>query len=397
MTVARDRAPAALWGSAASPSAAPFVRLIPEGHSARLLDLAVGILLVYRISVPGVPLPVPQLAIGALIVIAFFRRPTRSLSAAWWYPAVMIGVLLFLIAETAFNGIDPLRRSANIATLMLFAGILASGRIDIGSVIKGLGIGLGLNLVLFYARIAPDSYQGKLTGFLQDKNAAALMYAVGAILCLLITRRLWLRLLILAAGTAAVVLTDSRTTMAALGVAIIYLIVSTWLHRGFQLLTLLAGTLAFLWADTNLTTLGDYAIERQGSDAFRMRIDTASSLKAQAAPWYGSGLGEATVELDSGTWFFHNSYDALLVEGGVVLLIVMVGVYAVVGLGLSNRGFVDPLRMDARAVTAATLVVFLCATRLGEVFFAPIGFLVLGVGLARLCGPANSDNAWWSR
>lgn len=374
----------------------PAVRLIPTGHSARIIDALVGIALVYRLAVPGIPVPIPQLAMAALIGVALFRRPTRSFATAWWYPVTMPLLLLFLVAETWLNGIDPVRRAANIAVLMLFAGLMASGRIDIGSVIKGLGLGLVANFVLFYAGIAPDSYAGKLTGFLQDKNAGALIYAVAAILCLLITKRLWLRLLILAGGAVAVVASDSRTTMAAYGVALVFLLVSTWMQRGFQLVTLLACVLGFLYADDNLSRIGVYEVNREGSDALRTSIDFAASLKAQAAPWYGSGLGEATVDLASGTWFFHNSYDALIVEGGIVLLVVMIATYLVTGLGLTTRGFVDAMRMDARAVTAATLVIFLCAFRLGEVFFAPIGFVVLGVGLARLLIPVDSTKQWWT-
>lgn len=371
--------------------------LVPPGHSARILDGLVGILLVVRTNLPGIPLPVAQLAIVAFLVLALFRHPTRSFRGAWWYPSAMAALMAFLLAETVLNGIDPTRRAGNIAALMLFAAFLASGRIDIGSVLKGLGAGLLLNAVLFYARVAPNNYEGKLTGFLEDKNAAALVYAIGAILLTLATRRLLWRVLLLAAGAVAVVLTDSRTTMAAYAVALLYLLVSTWVDRGFQLVALGGAVLAFLWADNNLTTLGDYAFDRKGSDAFRMRIDFASAQKALAAPWYGSGLGQATVQLDSGTWFFHNSYQALIVEGGIVLIVVMVALYAVVGLGVGTRVVVDATRFDARVVTAATLVVFLCAVRLGEVFFTPIGFLVLGVGLARLLGPVGQDPPWWRR
>ncbi|GAA4485938.1 hypothetical protein GCM10023171_21070 [Microbacterium panaciterrae] len=370
--------------------------LIPDGHSARILDAIGGAMLVYRIGVPGIPLPIPQLVIIAILAVAVFRRPTRSFASASWYPLTMVLLLIFLATETYLNGLDPIRRAGSFAALIAFAGFLASGRLDVGSVIKGLGVGLALNVVLFYLRIAPNAYEGKLTGLLQDKNAGALVYAVGAILLAMATRILWKRLLIVAAGAVALVLTDSRTTMAAYAVAMLYLLVSTWLNRGLQLVALVGAVLAFFWADNNLTTLGDYAFDRKGSDAFRMRIDFASAQKAAAAPWYGSGLGTATVNLDSGTWFFHNSYQGLIVEGGVVLTVVTIGVYLVTGLGLSTHGFVDATPFDARAVTAATLVVCLCAVRLGEVFYAPVGFLVVGVGLARLLDPAGRDKAWWA-
>ena len=363
------------------------VLLIPPGHSAQLVEALLAMLLVVRIAVPGVPLPIPQLAAIALVVIGLFRRPTRSFSGAPWYPIVAVVLLGFLVIETLVNGLDPVRRGANIASLFLFAAFLATGRIDVGSVVKGLGVGLALNAVLFYLHLAPDDYQGKLTGFLQDKNAAALVYAVSAVLLAMAAKKGFWRWLVLAAGAVAVVLTDSRTSMAAYSVALVFLLVSGRMHRAVEILALAIGVFVFLWADDNLTKLGDYAVSRQGSDAFRLRIDTAASLKAQAAPWYGSGLSTATVRLDSGTWFFHNSYDALIVEGGIVLLVVMLAIYLVTGLGLSARVEVEALSFQSRAITAATAILCMCALRLGEVFFAPIGFLVIGIGLARLLAP----------
>ncbi|MBO0981007.1 hypothetical protein [Microbacterium sp. SD291] len=369
----------------------PEPDLVPAGHSARIIDAILMSLLVYRVAVPGVPVPIPQLAVIALIGIALFRRPTRSFSAAPWFPMVAPLLLAFLFIETWANGLSPERRGTNIAVLLLMAAFLASGRIDVGSAIKGLGVALALNTVLFYAGIAPDDYAGKLTGFLQDKNAAALVYAVVAILLGMTTRRLWLRLVYLAAGAAAMIATDSRTTMAAYGAAVVFLLCGRWLRRALQSLILAAGVFFFFWAENNLASVGTYELTREGSDQFRMRIDQAAGLKAQAAPWYGSGLGEATVDLDSGTWFFHNSYDALVVEGGAVLLVAIVAAYAITGLGLSftHRVEVDVTSYQSRAITAATLVVMLCAVRLGEVFFAPIGMFVLGVGLARLLVPVE--------
>lgn len=387
MTTAPSAPRAASSAGETRPRRFPPVVLVPPGHSARIIDALLAMLLVYRIAVPGVPLPIPQLAAIALVLIGLFRAPTRSFSTASWYPVIAIGLLGFLAVETLINDLDPLRRGLNIASLMLFAAFLATGRIDVGSVIKGLGVGLALNALLFYLHLAPDDYQGKLTGFLQDKNAAALVYAVGAVLLAMVTRKMLWRVLILVAGGAAVVLTDSRTTMAAYAVAVVFLLVSGRMHRVVELLALTIGVFIFLWADDNLTKLGDYAVTREGSDAFRLRIDTASSLKAQGAPWYGDGLGTATVHLDSGTWFFHNSYEGLIVEGGIVLLVVMLAIYLVTGLGLSTRVEIDALSFQSRAITAATAIVCMCALRLGEVFFAPIGFLVIGIGLARLLGP----------
>ena len=368
--------------------------LVPAQHSARILDGALMSLIVVRVGLPGIPFPVAQLGILALLVVCFFRPPKRSFAYAWWAPAALTALLGFLIIETWLQGLDPFRRAGNLAIIITMALFLASGRIDIGSAIKGLCAGLVINAALFYAGLAPDDYQGRLTGFLQDKNASALVLAVGAFLTLLVVRKGWARLLVVALGAAAVIATDSRTTMAASFVSLLWLAASQKLHRWLQLLTLAIGFAAFLWADENLTTLGAYGESREGSDAFRERIDTASALKSAATPWHGLGLGEATVDLDSGTWFFHNSYQSLMVEGGIAFVAVIIALFLVAGLGLAPaRVGVDVTSFESRVITAATLVLFCCAMRLGEVFVTPIGCLVLGIGMARLLPAAGRHSA----
>ena len=338
-------------------------------------------LLVVRTSAPFLPVSVPlaQVSMIALLIIAAFRRPTRSLEAARWFPLFAVFLLTYLSAVSLIQDVDFVRRLGNIALLLAVCGFMASGRIDVPSAVKGLGVALGINAVLFYAGVAPDTYGGVLTGYISDKNAAGLMYGVGALLGTLMTHRVWVRVVIFAAGAGALVLTDSRTSMAAYAAAAVWIVCSPRLGLAFQAL-LAAGLIAvFFWVDQNLSDSGSYATSRAGSDALRDRIDAATDAKVAATPWYGGGLGEATTEVEGDFWFFHNSYDALYAEGGIVVLLSVVAVYVVIGFGLRpkrDRGY------GATAVGAGTLFLLLAATRLGEVFFAPIGFVLLGVGLA---------------
>ena len=366
--------------------------LVPAGHSARLVDAALMGLLVVRLPAPGLPLPTAQVAVVLLLGISLFRRPIRSLAPVWWFPFLGVALLAFTMIETRLNGLAPDRRATNIAVLLLMAAFLASGRIDVGSALKGMATGLVLNVGLFYAGVVPDDYGGKLTGLLADKNSAGLFYAVVALLLSMVAARRRVRVAILFAGGLAVVLTDSRTAMAAYSAALVWVLVSGRMGRILQLTSAVAVAVAFQWANTNLAEIGSYATERSGSDALRARIDAAASLKAAGAPWFGHGLGEAVVQLDGTEWFFHNSYDALRVEGGVVMVAVVLVVYVASGLGWMGREDTRVTAYDARAVCAATMVVLFCATRLGEVFMAPIGLFVVGVGLARISsarpGPA---------
>jgi hypothetical protein len=368
-------------------------RLVPAGHSARIVDALLIGLLVVRVAAGGSSVPTGQIAVIALICLALNRRPTRSLRTVQWFPVATVALLCFLVTESWFNGADFGRRLTNITVLLVMAGFLATGRIDVGSALKGLLVAAGMNVVLFLAGVAPDDYSGKLTGFLQDKNASGLFYAVVPLLATMLVRRPWHRVALLALGGACLVATDSRTSMAAYVAAIVWLVVAPRLRRGARVGLGFALAAGFNWANANLSDVGRYASDRAGSDALRSRIDAAASFKAAGAPWYGRGLGQAVVELEGGEWFFHNSYDALRVEGGVVMLVVVIAIYVYGSLGLSRRdaGLLD---RDGVAVSAAALVVLCCATRLGEVFLAPISLVVVGIGLARLAGQSPWMPPW---
>lgn len=345
-------------------------------------------LLVVRVAPGGLNIPTGQVAVMALIAIALFRRPTRSLYAVSWLPLTGVALLGFLAVESWSNGADFTRRLTNLAVLLVMAGFLVSGRIDVGSAVKGLTIAAALNVVLFYLRVAPNEYEGKLTGFLQDKNASGLFYAVVPLLATMVVTRTRSKVAVLVVGAACLVATDSRTSMAAYAAAVIWLVWAGRLGRIPRVALATGLAAAFSWANGNLAEIGQYATERSGSDALRARIDVAAVLKADGAPWYGRGLGQAFVDLEGSQWFFHNSYDALRVEGGIVMLVAVLVLYAVGGLCLSRRD-AGPLGRDGLAVSAATLVVLFCANRLGEVFLAPIGLVVLGVGAARLAAAAG--------
>lgn len=348
--------------------------------------------LVVRVDFPVLGLPIAQLVVIALLVVACFRRPTRTLEV--WFPLIASLLLVFLAVGSLANDISPIQRLGNIAILFTMTAFLASGRIDVASTIKGVAAALVINAGLFFTGIAPDNYNGVLTGFIADKNVAGMFHAVIPLLLFLTVDRskVLLRAVILIGGAGLLMLTDSRTSMAAFALGVMWLIVARWLGPGLRVL--LAGGLlgAFLWADHNLAGIGDYGISRAGSDALREQIDTASRAKAEAAPWYGDGLGTAVVTFESGDrWFFHNSYDALVVEGGIVLLIGMLGLYLLAGVGV----FTSTDRDDPRhGVAAAAIVVLLCAFRLGEVFFAPIGLFVIGIGLALTSEKLPAPRPW---
>jgi hypothetical protein len=242
-----------------------------------------------------------------------------------------------------------------------------------------------INAGLFFLHAAPDDYSGRLTGFLQDPNAAGLVIASGSILMTLTVQARWARFVVLLIGAAGLLATGSRTSLAAYICAVVWLISTRYLGRAFQILLGVLVASAFIWANNTLADDVSALAGRTGSDALRSRIDTASTAKFLEAPWHGFGLGQGTVQLDGSTWFFNSSYQDLAVEGGFLLAIIVILWFALAGFGLRARASVIGIQTwDSRVAVAATLALFFCATRLGEAFFSPTGFLVLGIGLAHL-------------
>lgn len=348
--------------------------------STRILDAILMGLFVFRMDFLGVGFALNDLAGLALVGVACFRRPQQSLGGVRWFPAICICIFVYLGLVAFFTGITSadVTRLGRITIMMLLAGFIASGRIDVMSGLKGFAFGLVLNVPLFYAGIAPNNYGGVLTGYLTDKNVAGLTYAVMTVLLLLVTQRRWVKVAIVAAGGATVVLTDSRTSMGALVAAIIWLLVARYLGPFFRIGLAALLYWAFIFVETNFSQVGDYA-SRSGSDALRERIDAASLAKIEVAPWYGHGLGEATATVADDLWFFHNSYWGLIAEGGYPLLIAFLALIALAGFQFFAKGPTSP---QARVVEAAAVVILLCSFRLGEVFITQPAFLVIGLGLA---------------
>ncbi|MDK6269431.1 hypothetical protein QP113_08195, partial [Lactobacillus mulieris] len=76
-----------------------------------------------------------------------------------------------------------------------------------------------------------DAYGGYLTGFLGDKNVSGLFYALLPVLLVATMQRMGPKLLVLGAGSVLTFLTGSRTSMAALLCAVVWILVSPYLGR----------------------------------------------------------------------------------------------------------------------------------------------------------------------
>lgn len=355
-----------------------------DTSSSRILDVLLGALLVVdgiSVGAGAFRLPIAEAAGVALVLLAGFRRPRRSLANFGVLGVLAFGLLTFLAVSSTVNGIDDedwVRRIFRIAVLVCLAGSFASGRLDLRGALHGMITALVINIPLFYAGLAPDTYGGVLTGILGDKNVAGLYYAVIPVLLIATTTSRRHQVLLFAFAFGGTALTGSRTSLAGLACALIWMIVSPRLGLTVRWILAIGLGLGVYWLSESLPRLGGYFDDRLGSDLLRERIQTASWEKAAEAPWYGRGLGEAHVHLDEATWFFHNSFWGLLAEGGWPFLVIVLSAYVVLGM----RPFRHAVRTPSRvAVEASTLIFLVCASQLGEVFITVTGALVLGAGL----------------
>lgn len=350
--------------------------------SVQLVDFVVGALLIMRIAIPGVPFPLPlsDTAMLAFVGWASFRRPRYQDNRIAWFAVICFLTLAYLIGVSYIQDIDFVRRALRIAALICFAILIAQGRIHLRSLMAGLLTALTINVPLFYLGIAPDEYGGVLTGFLIDKNVAGLYYSVFALFLIGVMPAKRIRLLVIFMGLLFVFLTGSRTSTAG------YIFGLMWLFGTASMPLLLrfgaAGGVVWLFSylEENFARVGPFE-SRLGSDQLRERIDAATEAKAALTPWYGQGLGEATVYMEGADWFFHNAYVGLYVEGGYPLLIIMLALVLWI-VFLSRRTHLRTFQR--RSLEACGFAMVLSADRLGEVFISIPGFFLFGYGLLLL-------------
>lgn len=330
-------------------------------------------------GMPGFPIlvPVSELAAIALVGISLFRRPRLTLGSSHWLFPVFILLLTYLIIESAYNDADWFRRAFRLCVMITLVWALTTGRLNMVSGLKGVGVALAINVILFYLGVAPDNYAGALTGYLGDKNVAGLYYTIFPLLISALLKKKSQQLTCIAFGLLAAFLTGSRTSLAAYAVALLWLLLARRLSivaRGVLAMGLVTG---LQYAEMHLARVWIFS-DREGTDALRERIDEAAAAKTDLAPWYGLGLGESQVSMNNRTWLFHDSYLALLVEGGWIILIVIVGIY--IWFGFHPLSGI-PRSKSILILEAATLALLVCGSKLGEVFLSLPGFILIAYGV----------------
>lgn len=323
-----------------------------------------------------------EIFLAAATVLALFRRPRFDLGPLALIVPAFVVMLGYIGMISLFAEADPLavadwrlRLIRMIAvTVMIF--VVATGRVDLRSAILGVAAMCLLNIPLFYAGLASDTYGGYLTGFFGDKNFAGLVYAITGILATSLVRTVPHKALVWLTFAGPLWLTGSRTSLAGFALAAVWMAVGSRLNLAGKT----ALGLVMVWVvqvtSEDYSRVGVFS-DRLGSDLLRSRIDAASQIKVEEAGFFGRGLGNAFVRIQDHSWFFHNSYWSALVEGGWPWTVFLVAVTVLV-LIRPFRGKAGP-----RLATAGGLgvVLLVTASRLGEVFYTVPWGLAIAFGL----------------
>ncbi|MDO5619720.1 hypothetical protein [Kocuria sp.] len=326
--------------------------------------------------------PPAQFALAglALIVLLTLGAPARGT----WLLVVALGAIMSVVLiSTALSGNFIWTRLGTISAWILLMYGVARGALSMGSLARGMGLGLFVSVIYGVVTLESSSYTGRLTGLLGDPNTAGLALVTLGLIAMLFLRRRWIRWVLALTVVAGVILTASRTSMLALGIAAVVILIGHRLHP----LVVTALVWISVWWLSETTQTGASAgsawyergffLDREGSDILRSQLASLEEHKRITGGLFGHGPGEAHVMLDDTVQMFsHNSYSAFQLEFG------QLGMAALMLLGLvlfwryTRRSvYRDPTMSWAAAAVAAAVV---CSASLGESLLTPSGAVAAG-------------------
>ncbi|MSS44849.1 zinc ABC transporter permease [Cutibacterium sp. WCA-380-WT-3A] len=346
----------------------------------RVPDFLFGMIFILGRYDLGLPLPIDVVLMALAITVSTFVRPTIKVWGLGYYALLWLGMLSWVISVSIYLNQPWEQRSLRWFLLVLFSMCIAQGRILWPSFIAGYAFGLlAINIPVNSTSLRSPGYQGYLVGFLGDKNVAGLVYAVVGILALAVLRSTRTKMIVVLAFAVALFFTGSRTSMMAFAAGCVWIFVRNRLALFLRLFIALMGWMGIRWVEENLARVGVFS-DRMGTDWFRGIIEVATAAKVNASPWYGNGLGTAWVMIsENRRMWFHDSYAALRIEGGIPLFLAVVGLFVFVVWGLTDQR--TETSDNQAIVEGAAVTVLVCAWKLGEVFFTVPAFVVIGISL----------------
>ncbi|QIM21309.1 hypothetical protein G7075_09515 [Phycicoccus sp. HDW14] len=281
----------------------------------RLAEFLLGVVVLYAWAPPGVPgfLSLGLVGVAGLLGLSLVRPGGTRLggpggSLGWLAPGLvlLVGFLVLVSISSPDDSISGWPRRAFRLTMVLALLVaVVSGRVHWPSLVRGTAVGLLVNAALFFVGVAPAPYGEYLSGFLLDKNQAGLAYAVVTLLYLSLVDERRRQVAVVVVGAALVWTTGSRTSIAALACGLVWVVLRPRLGPAARVALAVALGIGVQVVENNFARAGVFA-SRDGSDAFRARIDAASQAKLAGSPRRASasgrrGSGSATGSTSSTT------------------------------------------------------------------------------------------------
>ena len=345
-------------------------------------------------------LPLSTMAAALLVALA----TTRPVSVGRRIPRLAalaaVGVVVWVIGASALFGSLDVRRAGNLVVLASLAWVLGQGRLHMNSFVAGLATGWVGGIAHAVLTREESGYDGRITGYLGDPNGAG--FVIVTIGCLLIAyaaplgRRTW-PIWVLTGG--AVALTLSRTSVFAFVAATLWALSGPRLGRWASVGALLAAWPVYQWLVDTARAAGFFS-ERAGSDYLRQRLSVVEQGMVDQAGWHGLGLGTAKAEVDGAPLWFHNSYWALWVEGGLVAFALLV--LALLALFWSIHQ-VPAARRNAW-YESAIIAALICSLNIGFSLTSVTTAVALGMyflywrrSVENVDGEDDPGSRWWSQ
>lgn len=344
------------------------------------------------VSVKVQGLPLGELALGLMCLLAMTKRPTRT-------PPILLITLIaavpvWMLLAGVIDGVTPARRLLHLCLWGVLALCISQGRVHMQTMARGFAFGLVVSLGAGLFGVAARSesgaigYVGRLTGYVGDPNVAGFyMLVLGLVACAYMGSRPQV-LLFLAVATPLLVLTWSRTSLFAAAACLLWLLIGHRVSPVFGVLLLSGVVYGIANFPDRLKQIGPFS-DRNGSDQLRERIDAGAAELVHTAGLTGHGPGTSLVPdetLRGNYFFFHNSYSGVINEGGWIALGVVIALLVVTMLLLTQL----PLRHRNGWVEAALISLAVVAINLGEVLLELPAAVALGAAAYHLGRPATA-------
>lgn len=326
-------------------------------------------------------IPPGQFAMAALAALVVLNMALPIRGTRLFVVALML-VMGAVGLSTLITGNVVLSRLGTIIAWILLAYGVARGVISLGSLARGMALGLVIAVGYGIVFLGSSSYEGRLTGLLGDPNTAGLSLASMGLLTLVFIKRPWIRWFVGIVVVLGLVLTASRTSMLAFAVAILIVVCA---HRLHPVIVVAAVWLTTWWLSGTTRSGGTgheffergFFADREGSDHLRTLLAPLEERKRVSGGLFGHGPGEAHIMLEEDfRMYVHNSYSGFQIEFGQLGISALIILACVLLLYCIYRGaYRDPMVSWSIASLSAILVV---SISLGEAIVTPAGAVSIG-------------------